>query len=98
MDEPSRTLLYGRDGRRGKRNQLDYFGERQDHVRQVEVGRAMAMKHGFVVPAAGIALAFAAMPLPAHHSMAAEYDMSQAVTIQGVVTKTEWMNPHARFF
>jgi hypothetical protein len=54
------------------------------------------MKYGFV--AAGLVLAFAAMPLAAHHSMRAEYDMSKVVTIQGVVTKIEWMNPHARFF
>jgi hypothetical protein len=41
---------------------------------------------------------FAAMPLVAHHSMRAEYDMTKVITIQGVVTRTEWINPHARFF
>lgn len=52
------------------------------------------MKLGF----AGLALALAAMPLVAHHSMRAEYDLSKVVTMQGVVTKIEWMNPHARVY
>ena len=39
-----------------------------------------------------------AAPLFAHHSFGAEYDASQPVTISGVVTKVEWMNPHAEFF
>jgi len=56
------------------------------------------MKYRFVAAVVGLVLAFAAMPLAAHHSMRAEYDMSKVVTIQGVVTKIEWMNPHARFY
>ena len=39
-------------------------------------------------------LAAAALPLLAHHSFAAEFDVSQPVTLKGVVTKVEWMNPH----
>ena len=30
----------------------------------------------------------------AHHSAAAEYDVDKTVTVQGVVTKIEWTNPH----
>jgi hypothetical protein len=56
------------------------------------------MKYRFAAAVAGLALLFAAMPLAAHHSMRAEYDMSKVVTIQGTVTKIEWMNPHARFY
>lgn len=40
----------------------------------------------------------AALPLAAHHSFAAEYDQNQRITIQGVVTKLEWMNPHVYFY
>jgi Family of unknown function (DUF6152) len=40
----------------------------------------------------------AAMPVFAHHSFAAEYDRTKAVTLTGSVTKVEWMNPHARFY
>jgi Family of unknown function (DUF6152) len=42
-------------------------------------------------------LAFASV-LAAHHSVPAVYDISKTITIRGVVTKTEWMNPHARFW
>ncbi len=33
-----------------------------------------------------------------HHSFAAQYDSDQPVTLTGIVTKVEWMNPHARFY
>jgi hypothetical protein len=38
------------------------------------------------------------MPLLAHHSVAAEYDMSTTITIQGTITRVEWLNPHARLW
>jgi len=34
----------------------------------------------------------------AHHSFSSEYDSSKPVTLQGVVTKVEWMNPHVYFY
>jgi hypothetical protein len=37
-------------------------------------------------------------PVAAHHSFAAEYDRSKPVTLQGTVTKIEWMNPHVYFY
>lgn len=30
----------------------------------------------------------------AHHSFQAEFDISKPVTLKGVVTKVEWINPH----
>ena len=43
---------------------------------------------------AALAFMIAAAPLPAHHSFAAEFDQTKPLTLQGVVTKVEWMNPH----
>src|SRR5262245_45214799 len=38
------------------------------------------------------------VPVLAHHSFAAEYDADKPVELKGVVTRVEWMNPHARFY
>jgi hypothetical protein len=56
----------------------------------------MKVKAGIL--AAALALMTGAPPLLAHHSFAAEYDGSKPIKITGVVTKMEWMNPHARFY
>jgi Family of unknown function (DUF6152) len=53
------------------------------------------MKINPAVTLMGFALAHSAgMPLLAHHSVAAEFDMSTKVAIQGTITRVEFMNPH----
>jgi Family of unknown function (DUF6152) len=48
-----------------------------------------------MVPRAVLAaLLFAAVPLAAHHSLAAEFDGSKPIVLRGKVTKLDWMNPH----
>jgi uncharacterized protein DUF6152 len=43
----------------------------------------------------GIGLVVAsALPIYAHHSFAAEFDAGKQITLNGAVTKLEWMNPH----
>jgi hypothetical protein len=37
-------------------------------------------------------------PLAAHHAFSAEYDSKKPVTLKGIVTKVEWMNPHVYFY
>jgi len=36
-----------------------------------------------------------AAPLSAHHSFAAEFDGTKEINLSGVVTKVDWVNPHA---
>jgi hypothetical protein len=40
-------------------------------------------------------IAMLAMPVWAHHSITAEFDTSKSFTVQGTLTKIEWVNPHA---
>jgi len=47
---------------------------------------------------AGLGLLVSAVPVLAHHSFEAEYDAKKPVEVKGMVTKMEWMNPHARFY
>ena len=55
-------------------------------------GRVLAVLVG------AIALIASAMPVFAHHSFAAEFDSQKTVSLTGVVTKVEWMNPHTYFY
>jgi hypothetical protein len=50
------------------------------------------MKLGTLVSIA--TLLFAASPLHAHHSLEAQYDPTQTITLRGTVTKINWSNPH----
>ena len=38
------------------------------------------------------------IPALAHHSFEAEYDSSKTATLTGIVTKVDWVNPHAYIF
>jgi Family of unknown function (DUF6152) len=57
------------------------------------------VKHSrFVFAAAYLSLCAFATSAAAHHAFSAQYDSDKPVTFTGVVTKIEWLNPHAYFF
>lgn len=43
---------------------------------------------------AGAAALVCVLPLVAHHAVSAEFDSSKVVTLKGVVSKVDWVNPH----
>jgi hypothetical protein len=45
-----------------------------------------------------LGLVAAALPVVAHHSFAAEFDGNKKITLTGVVTKMDWVNPHAYIY
>jgi len=45
---------------------------------------------------AGIGLLPGSLPVRAHHSVAAGFDMEKPTTVVGTIAKMEWRNPHAR--
>ena len=56
------------------------------------------MTKKFAVIVGALGLFVAVLPALAHHAFVAQYDASKSTTLQGVVTKVEWTNPHARFY
>jgi len=52
------------------------------------------MLRSIALAAALLVLGMAA-PAPAHHSFDAEFDKDKTIDITGVVTKVDWVNPHA---
>jgi hypothetical protein len=63
--------------------------------------RTTSLKTTWVAISVGFVVAFSAPSggrVLAHHSFAAEFDITKSVTLTGKVTKIEWTNPHAFLF
>jgi hypothetical protein len=45
-----------------------------------------------------VGLLLTATPVVGHHSFMGEFDLNKPVTLKGVITKIEWVNPHALFY
>src|SRR5215470_9383262 len=52
----------------------------------------------FAIAVAALLSSLSSSTVLAHHSFAAQYDRSKPATLNGPVTKIDWINPHARFF
>src|SRR5580693_2895048 len=60
--------------------------------------RSIAMRVRQAVLVACVTALFAAIPVFAHHSLQAEYNVNMPITLKGTVTKVAWNNPHVHLF
>ena len=56
------------------------------------------MKRGIAALLTAIALLVSGLSLAAHHSFAAQFDITKPITLKGAVTRLEWANPHIYFY
>lgn len=53
------------------------------------------MNFRLAATSATLALFVVVIPVLAHHSVQAQFDLNKPITLTGKVTKVEWINPHS---
>jgi len=53
------------------------------------------MFHRFL---ASLVMVAGGLPALAHHSFSEEFDTSKPITLEGVVTRVDWENPHVHYY
>lgn len=56
------------------------------------------MKFKLAELGAAAGLLLAALPILAHHSFAAEFDVSKPITVKGKFVRMDWVNPHSHIY
>ena len=55
------------------------------------------MPNRFFALLAGLVILGSSVPALAHHSFSGEFDTSKAITLEGIVTRVDWENPHVHY-
>ena len=56
------------------------------------------MSHRFLVPIASVVFLASGLPALAPHAFSSEFDTSKPITLEGVVTRVDWENPHVHYY
>lgn len=56
------------------------------------------MFRGFLFSIASLAFLASGLPALAHHAFSNEFDESKPITLEGVVTRVDWENPHVHYY
>src|ERR1041384_4587888 len=57
-------------------------------------GGGWMKRNSLIVFSLCVAIVAAAMPVLAHHAIAAEFDTTKPIKFEGTVKTVDWMNPH----